>query len=92
MKRIKVIAGISLMAQSVLFFILLLVFWKKNKSLSKTFAVLSSVGGVCGTLLVLSEMKDRRLEKAMNREFEEFDRDFEEVFGPDDLNCSFSEE
>ena len=89
MKKIKVIAGISLIAQAMLFFILFLVYWNKSKSLAKTLAVFSSVGGICGALLVLSELNDRKWKKRLDNELQTFDRDFEEIFGPDEPNCSF---
>ena len=92
MKKIKVIAGICLIAQSMLFFILFLVYWKRSKSLAKTLAVFSSVGGICGALLVLSELKDRRWKKRLDDELQTFDRDFEEIFGPKEPSCSFRED
>lgn len=92
MKRIKVVAGICLMVQSVVFFVLFVIYWRRSRSLGKTLAVFSSLGGVCGAMMVLGEMKQKRIRTAIDRELQTFDRDFEEIFGPDEVTVSFSDE
>ena len=48
MKKTKFIAGLCLIGQSILFFILFLVYWNKSRSLSRSLAVFSAVGGIAG--------------------------------------------
>ncbi|MBQ3002480.1 MAG: hypothetical protein IJD82_01985 [Clostridia bacterium] len=95
MKKAKMIAGLCLIGQSVLFFILFLVYWNKSKSLSRTLAVFSAVGGIGGAYLVLSELRNKRISDALNEEFEEFDDTFgdelEDLFDGD-IDCTFGEE
>lgn len=95
MKKVKMIAGLCLIGQSVLFFILFLVYWNKSKSLSRTLAVFSAVGGIGGAYLVLSELRNKRISDALNEEFEEFDDTFgeelEDLFDGD-IDCTFGEE
>ena len=95
MKKAKMIAGLCLIGQSVLFFILFLVYWNKSKSLSRTLAVFSAVGGIGGAYLVLSELRNKRISDALNEEFEEFDETFgdelEDLFDGD-IDCTFGEE
>lgn len=95
MKKAKMIAGLCLIGQSVLFFILFLVYWNKSKSLSRTLGIFSAVGGVGGAYLVLSELRNKRISDALNEEFEEFDDAFgdelEDMFDGD-IDCTFGEE
>ena len=95
MKKAKMIAGLCLIGQSVLFFILFLVYWNKSKSLSRTLAVFSAVGGIGGAYLVLSELRNKRISDALNEEFEEFDDTFgdelEDLFDGD-IDCTFGDE
>lgn len=95
MKKAKMIAGLCLIGQSVLFFILFLAYWNKSKSLSRTLAVFSAVGGIGGAYLVLSELRNKRISDALNEEFEEFDDTFgdelEDLFDGD-IDCTFGEE
>lgn len=95
MKKAKMIAGLCLIGQSVLFFILFLVYWNKSKSLSRTLAVFSAIGGIGGAYLVLSELRNKRISDALNDEFEEFDDEFgdelEDLFDGD-IDCTFGEE
>ena len=95
MKKAKMIAGLCLIGQSVLFFILFLVYWNKSKSLSRTLAVFSAVGGIGGAYLVLSELRNKRISDALNEEFEAFDDTFgdelEDLFDGD-IDCTFGEE
>lgn len=95
MRKAKMIAGLCLIGQSALFFVLFLVYWNKSKSLSRTLAVFSAVGGIGGAYLVLSEMRNKKLSDSLNEEFEEFDEDFgdelEDMFDGD-ISCAFGDE
>lgn len=92
MKKAKMIAGLCLIAQSVLFFILFLVYWNKSKSLSRTLAVFSAIGGVGGAYLVLTELRNKKLSDALNDDFDDYDEDFiddlEDAFDGD-ISCAF---
>ena len=90
MKKAKVIAGICLMGQSVVFFALFIAYWNRSRSLAKTLAVFSAIGGISGALLVLSELREKKISDAMNRDFEAIDEVFDEDFAnADDVSCSF---
>ena len=90
MKKAKIIAGICLMGQSLVFFALFIAYWNRSRSLAKTLAVFSAVGGISGALLVISELRERKLSETINREFEAIDEVFDEDFAnADDVNCSF---
>lgn len=89
-KKAKVIAGMCLMGQSLLLFVLFLIYWNKSRSLSKTLAVFSAVEGASGALLVLSELHDQKISKAVNEEFEILDEEFDDdINDSNDINCSF---
>lgn len=94
MKKTRLIAGFCLIAQSILFFILFLRFWNKSKSLSRTMAVFSAVGGIAGAYLVVKEIRSKKQMDELNEDFEEFDEDFieelEEAFDGD-IDCAFGE-
>ena len=93
MKKAKVIAGICLMGQSLLFFALFLAYWNRSRNLAKTLAVFSAVGGISGALLVLSELREKKLSDSINHDFETFDEMFDEDFAnADDVRCSFGED
>ncbi len=95
MKKTKMITGLCLMAQSALFFVLFLVYWNKSRSLSRTLAVFSAVGGLGGAWLVISELKEKKRFDAMNEDFSEFDEDYGEEFeDPFDgeISCAFGAE
>ncbi len=90
MKKAKVIAGICLMGQSLVFFALFIAYWNRSRSLAKTLGVFSAIGGIGGALLVLSELREKKLSDAMNRDFDSIDEVFDEDFAnADDVNCSF---
>ena len=92
-KKAKVIAGICLMGQSIVFFALFIAYWNRSRSLAKTLGVFSAVGGISGALLVLSELRERKISEAINQDFEAFDEMFDEDFAnADDVSCSFGEE
>ena len=94
MKKTRLIAGCCLIAQSILFFILFLRFWNKSKSLSRTMAVFSAVGGIAGAYLVVREFRNKKQMDEINEDFEEFDENFieelEEAFDGD-VDCAFGE-
>ncbi|MBQ9794743.1 MAG: hypothetical protein IKK06_05270 [Clostridia bacterium] len=95
MKKAKFIAGLCLIGQSILFFILFLVYWNKSKSLSRTLAVFSAVGGVAGAYLVFNELRNQKISRAMEEDFEDYDVDFiedlEDIFDGD-IECAFGED
>ncbi len=92
MKKGKLIAGLCLVAQSLLFFVLFLVYWNRSKSLSRTLAVFAAVGGVSGALLIINEMKNKAYEDEFDEDFEDWDGDFgdelEDSFDGE-VSCSF---
>ena len=94
MKKTRLIAGCCLIAQSILFFILFLRFWNKSKSLARTMAVFSAVGGIAGAYLVVKEIRNKKQMDEINEDFEEFDENFieelEEAFDGD-IDCAFGE-
>lgn len=94
MKKAKVIAGMCLIGQSVLFFILFLAYWNRSRSLARTLAVFSAVGGIGGAWLVVSQLKEKKRSDVMDEELDEFDDAFsydgEDAF--DDISCSFGGE
>ena len=94
MKKNRLIAGCCLIAQSILFFILFLRFWNKSKSLARTMAVFSAVGGIAGAYLVVKEIRNKKQMDEINEDFEEFDENFieelEEAFDGD-IDCAFGE-
>ena len=94
MKGIKPILGITLLAQSVTFFVLFLVNAEKKKNLSRAFAAISAIGAIAGgTLLVLDYQERKKLKEAeedMFDEFDEFLEDYDDVdVCEDDILCSF---
>lgn len=92
MKKVKLIAGLCLVAQSLLFFVLFLVYWNRSKSLSRTLGVFAAVGGVSGAWLIVSEMKDRARSDELDEEFGDWDEDFEDELDDSfdgEVNCSF---
>ena len=95
MKKSKFIAGLCLIGQFVICFILFLIYWCKSKSFSRALAVFSAVGGVAGAVLVLSELRNRKIAREMEEDFEEDDIDFiedlEDIFDGD-IDCTFEEE
>jgi hypothetical protein len=89
MKKTKMIVGISLMVQSITFFILFLIYWNKKKNLAKTFAAFSAAGGVVGAYCLISEMKRCRCCKV---DEDDIDEDFADLdVCEDDILCSFDE-
>lgn len=90
MKKTKMIIGITLMVQSITFFILFLIYWGKKKNLAKTFAAFAAAGGVVGAYCLISELKGRKCCTAFDDEG--IDEDFADLdVCEDDILCSFDE-
>ncbi|MBQ3230493.1 MAG: hypothetical protein IJO64_03165 [Clostridia bacterium] len=92
MKKLRPILGISLIVQSITFFVLFLINLEKKKNLAKTFAAFSALGGVAGTALLVAEFRERRKLKAAEEEdyYDEFLDDFDDLdISEDDILCSF---
>ncbi len=91
MKKTKMIIGISLLVQSLTFFILFLIYWGKKKSLAKTFVAFSTAGGIVGAYCLISELKCRR--HIGEYDDEDIDEDFADLdVCEDDIICSFDED
>lgn len=98
MKKLKPILGISLLVQSVTFFILCLVNVEKRKNLARTFGVFGAIGGVAGAALLISEYKTRKkLREAEDEEFyDEFDEFYDELsdeldVADEEILCTFED-
>jgi len=95
MKKLKPIIGISLLVQSVTFFILCMVNLEKRKNLAKACGVFSAIGGVAGAAILISEYKKRKSEKNADLNNEYFDEIFDEYDESDmieeDIDCAFAE-
>ncbi len=95
MKKSKFIAGLCLIGQFVVCFILFLIYWGKSKSFSRTLAVFSAVGGVAGALLVVGELRNRKISREMEEDIGDYDieliEELEDVFDGD-IDCDFIEE
>ena len=93
MKKPKVIVGLCLFAQAVLFMILFVAYWNRSKSLSRTLGVLSAVSGLGGAWLLLTERQAQIRSDAIDDDFggseEDFD-DLEETFDGN-VACSFGD-
>ena len=67
LKRTKFFIGVSLMVQSLTFFITFIVLAVKKKSLWKTFLAVSLTGGAVGTALTVSAlMSDRKFKRVLD--------------------------
>lgn len=92
MKKFRPILGISLIVQSITFFILFLVNLEKKKGLAKTFAVFSALGGTAGVVLLTAEIKERKKLRSSEEDdyYDEFLDDFDDLgISEDDILCSF---
>ena len=94
MKKIRPILGISLLVQSVTFFVLCLLNLEKKKSLAKCFGIFGALGGIAGTWLLVSEYKSRKALQEDEDYFEEFDEydefdEFDDEITEDEINCAF---
>ncbi|MBR4279406.1 MAG: hypothetical protein IKT34_04420 [Clostridia bacterium] len=97
MKKFRPIIGISLLIQSITFFILSILNIEKKKPLASAFGILGAIGGAAGTYLLVSDYKERK--QALLDEEEFFD-EFDELYGDfddfeisdDDITCAFESE
>ncbi|MBR2901098.1 MAG: hypothetical protein IKC39_02500 [Clostridia bacterium] len=95
MKKFRPILGISLLVQSITFFVLYLVNVEKKKNLAKAFAAFAAIGGVSGAVLLYAEYKERKMLKDFDAEeyyddFDEFLDDLDDIdVSEDDIACSF---
>ena len=94
MKKFRPILAISLLVQSVTFFILSILNIEKKKNLAIAFGIFSAIGGASGTALLYSEYKERKALKYEDEdffdEFDEFIDDFDDIdVDEDEIVCSF---
>ena len=65
-KRTKFFIGVSLLAQSISFFIVFIVLAIKKKNLWKTFFAAGLIGGIAGCALTVSSlMRDRKFRRVL---------------------------
>lgn len=97
MKKFRPIIGISLIIQSITFFILSILNIEKKKPLASAFGIFGAIGGAAGAYLLATDYKER---KQALLEDEEFFDEFDELYGDfddfeicdDDITCSFEDE
>lgn len=97
MKKLRPILGISLLVQSVTFFVLCLVNLEKKKNLAKAFGFFSALGGITGITLLVVEYRNRKKAKLAEEDlYDEFYEDFDDFddfedydVSEDELLCSF---
>lgn len=78
-KKVKFTVAVSMLVQAVSFVVVFFILAGKKKSLAKAFLAMAAVGGVAGTGLMISYLKDEK-------ESLEFDDDF--LFDEwDDCDC-----
>ena len=94
MKKIRPILGISLLIQSLTFFILSLINIEKKKALAATFAVLGAAGGAAGGILLYKEYKCRNCDNDFDDfDIDDYDDDFDDLdICEDDILCSFGDD
>ncbi|MBR4950791.1 MAG: hypothetical protein IKU23_02140 [Clostridia bacterium] len=96
MKKFKSILGISLLVQSVTFFILCAVNLEKRKSLAKACGIFAVIGGVAGATLLITEYKKRKnAQEEIDLSDEYFDElfdeyDDQELLEEEDIDCAFA--
>ena len=71
LKKSRLIVAVSLLVQSVTFFVLFCTLWSKKKSLAGAFLAVAAMGGAAGTYLVL------QMKKEIAKTSVEFDDDFD---------------
>ena len=92
MKKPKVIVGLCMMAQALLFMILFISYWNRSRSLSRTLAMLSAVSGLGGAFLLLTERQEQIRSNSMDDDFND-DADFSDLEDDFDgeIDCSFGD-
>ena len=90
MKKPKVIVGLCMLAQCVLFTILFISYWNRSRSLSRTLAMLSAVSGLGGAWLLLTERQAQIHSNSIDDDFDGEDDfgDLEDDFDGE-IDCSF---
>ena len=94
MKKLRPILAVSLLVQSLTFFVLSLLNIEKKKNLAKAFAAIGVAGGAAGAYLLATELKPRKYccEAGDCDDFDEFD-DLDDLdVCEDDILCSFEDE
>ena len=92
MKNKKQVFGIAFVAQALTCLVLSIILWNKNKVLARTFAVVSALGGVAGTYVLLSDRVQKKLASCFS-DAEDFEDDFEDFdVSEDDILCTFEGE
>lgn len=92
MRKPKVVAGICLLGQALLFMILFISYWHRSKSIARTLAILSAASGLGGAWLLLKERRSKTLSDddydfGADDEFDDPEEDFE-----GEVTCSFGDE
>ena len=91
MKKLRPILAVSLLVQSLTFFVLNI---EKKKNLAKAFAAIGVAGGAAGAYLLATKLKSRKYccEAGDCDDFDEFD-DLDDLdVCEDDILCSFEDE
>lgn len=100
MKKFRFYAAVTLLVQSISFAIVFIVLYNKKKSLAKTFAALSVVGGIAGAWLLVREIKEKEkrdrmlaMDACCDMSDEDFlDDDTSDDITVDEINCTFEED
>ncbi len=95
MKKLRPILAVSLLVQSLTFFVLSLLNIEKKKNLAKAFAAIGAVGGAAGAYLLVTEFKARKCCDCCSDDCDELDEfdDFDDLdVCEDDILCSFEDE
>ncbi len=92
MRKPKMVAGLCLLSQALLFLLLCFSNWSRSRSLSGKLALLSAASGAGGAWLFLSGRKTKSLSDAIDEDFDGDDDDLgDELEDPFDgeVTCSF---
>ncbi len=94
MKKFRPILGISLLVQSLTFFVLSILNIEKKKNLAVAFGIFSAIGGISGGALLYTEYKQRKAfdyeDEDFFDEFDEFIDDFDDIdVDENEIVCSF---
>jgi len=95
LKKIKLIAGVSLLVESFTFAVLALILFAKKKTLSGVFMFLSLIGGLVGGIMIYKHLTEETSEEYNNfydYDFtDDFDFETEDTNIPEDDTASESE-